>query len=261
MTQKSGLDLLKEKVPEFRSSSKMGGIIIIGFLIFLGIMTFFWWFDDIVWYGFLVSQLIVALISSAFSYGYIKNAEKYRKKYGNLAYRYLFFRYIILLLVTGNACIFHPLIVEGPTLLPFWLAIVSGVFFICMRFLLEWHIHRSGFDDVGHGLGIYMIFPEEGRRINSDIYSYIRHPMYAGDLCLALGFALLRNNLFAIFAALIAFIPFIVEARLEDEELVRRFGEEHKEYIRNIGALFPHKNIKKFLKFLFFIDRGQNKND
>ncbi|MFB0503592.1 MAG: methyltransferase, partial [Candidatus Bathyarchaeia archaeon] len=218
MAQEKGFDLLKEKVPEFRSPLKMAGIVAIGLLVFLGIMTFFWWFDGLVWYGALISQLILALVCSAFSYGHMKNAEKYRKKYGKLAYRYLFFRFIILMLVTGNACIFHPLIVEGPALLLFWLAIGFGTFLIFMRFLLEWHIHRSGFDEVGHGLGIYMVFPEEGGRLSSDIYSYIRHPMFAGDLCLALGFALLRNNLLAVFAALISFIPFLVEVRLEDEE-------------------------------------------
>ena len=178
MAQKKGFDLLKEKVPEFSSPLKMAGIVAIGLLIFLGIITFFWWFDGLVWYGALISQLIVALVCSAFSYGHMKNAEKYRKKYGKLAYRYLFFRFIILMLVTGNACVFHPLIVGGPVLLPLWLAIILGTFLIFMRFLLEWHIHRSGFhrsgfDEICHGLGIYMVSPEEGERISSGIYSYI----------------------------------------------------------------------------------------
>jgi hypothetical protein len=162
MAQERGFDLLKEKVPELRSPLKMAGIFAIGLLIFLGIMIFFWWFDGLVWYGALISQLILALVRSAFSYGHMKNAEKYRKKYGRLAHRYFFFRFIVLMLVTGNAGIFHPLIVEGPALLLFWLAIGFGTFLILMRFLLEWHIHRSGFDEVGHGLGVYMVFPGEG---------------------------------------------------------------------------------------------------
>lgn len=260
MTQKKGFDLLKEKVPEFRSPLKMTGIIAAGLLIFLGIMTFFWWIDGLKWYGALISQLIIALACSAFSCGYVKNAEKYRKKYEKRAYRYFFFHFVILLLVTGNACIFHPLLVEGPTFLPVCLAIVFGTFLIFMRFLFEWHIHKSGFDEIGHGLGIYMVFPEEARRVNSDIYSYIRHPMFAGDLCLALGFALLKNNLLAVFAALICFIPFLFEARLEDEELVKRFGEEHRSYIRKTPAIFPRvRDVGKFLRFLF--SKGTKANE
>ena len=77
-----------------------------------------------------------------------------------------------------------------------------------MRFLFEWHFRNSGFNEIGHGLGIYMLFPEEGYQIKSDIYSSIRHPMYAGDLCLALGLVFLKNNLFVFLIALMAFIPF-----------------------------------------------------
>jgi protein-S-isoprenylcysteine O-methyltransferase Ste14 len=109
-----------------------------------------------------------------------------------------------------------------------------------MRFLLEWHIHRSGFDEVGHDLTIYMVFPEEGRRVSSEVYSYIRHPMYAGDLCMASGFTVLRNNPLAVLTALISFIPFLFEVRLEDEELIQRFGEEHRRYIEEVPAIFPH---------------------
>lgn len=260
MTQKKGVALLKEKVPEFRNPLKMTSIIAAGFLIFFGIIIFFWWFDSLKWYGALISQLIVALTCSAFSYNYVKNAEKYRKKYGKQAYRYFFFHIVILLLVTGNACIFHPLIVKGPTVLPVYLATVCGTFLIFMRFLFEWHIHKSGFDEIGHGLGIYMVFPQEAQRVNSQIYAYIRHPMFAGDFCLALGFALLRNNLLAVIVALICVVPFLVEARLEDEELVNRFGEEHKYYIRKTPAIFPRvRDVGKFLRFLF--SKGTNLNE
>jgi len=72
MTQKTGFDLLKEKVPEFRNPLKTAVIVVVGVLIFLGIMTFFWWLDGLIRYGALISQLIVALIFSAFSYGHIK---------------------------------------------------------------------------------------------------------------------------------------------------------------------------------------------
>ncbi|MFX1411529.1 MAG: methyltransferase family protein [Promethearchaeota archaeon] len=250
--QKKGFNLLKEKVPEFRSKLKTVIIIIIGLFLFLAIMIFFWWFDRLVWYGFFISQSINALIASVFIYCFTTMADKYKKKYGELAYRYFFFHIVILMLITGNAGIFHVLIIEGPALLPLWLTIVFGVFFIFMRFLFEWHLRNSGFNEVGHGLGIYMLFPEEGTQIKSDIYSFIRHPMYAGDLCLALGFAFLKNNLFAFLIAFIAFIPFLVAMKCEEKELIKRFGEKHKQYIKETGAIIPPlKNIGKFLKFLF----------
>ena len=250
--QKKGFNLLKEKVPEFRSSLKIMIIITIGLLIFLSIMIFFWWFDGLLWYGIFISQSIITLLASVLIYFFTTMADKYKKKYGELAYRYFFFHIVILMLITGNAGIFHVLIVEGPALLPLWLAIVFGIFFILMRFLFELHLRNAGFDEIGHGLGIYMLFPEEGHQINSDIYSFVRHPMYAGDLYLALGFAFLKNNLFAFLIALIAFIPFVVAIKCEDKELIKRFGENHKQYIKETGAIIPHlKDLGKFLKFLF----------
>ncbi|NVM46919.1 MAG: hypothetical protein HWN79_18590 [Candidatus Lokiarchaeota archaeon] len=250
--QKKGFNLLKEKVPEFRSSLKTTIIIIIGLVIFLGIMIFFWWFDGLLWYGIFISQSITTLIASVFIYRFTTMADKYKKKYGELAYRYYFFHIVLIMLITGNVGIFHVLIVTGPVLLPLWLAIVLAVIFILMRFLFELHLRNSGFNEIGHGLGIYMLFPEEGHRIKSDIYSFIRHPMYAGDLCLALGFAFLKNNLFAFLIALIAFIPFVVAIKCEDKELIKRFGENHKQYIKETGAIVPHlKDLGKFLKFLF----------
>jgi len=259
--QKKGFSLLKEKVPEFRSRSKTMIIIIIGLLIFLGIIIFFWWFDRLLWYGIFISQSTFSLITSVFIYCFTTKADKYKKKYGELAYRYFFFHIVILMLITGNAGIFHVLIVEGSALLYLWLAIVFGVFFIFMRFLFEWHLHNSGFSEIGHGLGIYMLFPEEGNQINSDIYSFIRHPMYAGDLCLALGFAFLRNNLLAFLIAFIAFIPFIIAMKCEDKELIKRFGEKHKHYIKETGAIIPKfKKSGKFLKFLFSKKRKINEN-
>ncbi|MFX0178150.1 MAG: methyltransferase family protein [Candidatus Hodarchaeota archaeon] len=225
----------------------------------MGIMIFFWWFDSLLWYGIFISQSIFSLITSVFIYRFTTMAEKYKKKYGELAYRYFFFHIVILMLIAGNAGIFHVLIVGGATLLPLWIAIVLGVFFIFMRFLFELRLHNSGFEEVGHGLGIYMLFPEEGTQVKSDIYSFIRHPMYAGDLCLALGLAFLRNNLFAFLVALIAFIPFIVAMKCEDKELIKRFGEEHKQYIQETGAIIPKfKKIGKFLKFLFSKEKKVN---
>ncbi|MFW9951216.1 MAG: methyltransferase family protein, partial [Candidatus Thorarchaeota archaeon] len=122
-------------------------------------------------------------------------------------------------------------------------------------------LRNSGFNEIGHGLGIYMLFPEEGTQVKSDIYSLIRHPMYAGDFCLAIGLAFVRNNLFAFLIALMAFIPFLIAMKCEDKELVKRFGNKHKSYIKETGAIIPKfKKIGKFLKFLFSKEKVKRDN-
>ena len=259
MVQRKGYELLKEKIPEFRSPWKSIIIFVIWLLLFLVCIIFFLWFDGLVWYGALISQLIVALVCSAFAYGHMKNAKKYREKYRELAYRYFFFHFIMPIFATWFACLCHPLIIGGPTLLPIWLAIIIGVFLISIRPLTTLHILKAGFGNIGHGLGIYTIFPEEGTRVFSEIYSYIRHPMYLGYFCAALALAFFRNNILSLLTALIFLIPVLVAVRLEDKEMMERFGEKHREYINNTGALFPRKNIGKFFKLLFFF-KGDEQN-
>jgi len=257
MAQKKGYELLKEKVPEFRSPWKSTAIFIVWFLLFLVCILFFLWVDGLVWSGALISQLIVALMCSAFAYGHIKNAGRYREKYGELAYRYFFFHFIMPIFATWFACMFHPLLIGGKALLPLWLAIVIGVFLLSFRPLTTLHIRKSGFDVVGHGLGIYTVYPEEGSAIHGEIYSYVRHPMYLGYFCVALAFAFFRNNTLSLLTALIFLIPVLIASWLEDKELTERFGDERKKYIKNTGALFPRKNIGKFLKLLFFFKENR----
>lgn len=252
MAQKKSYELLKEKVPDFRSPWKSTAIFIVWFLLFLSCIVFFLWFDALVWYGALISQLIVALVCSGFAYAHMKNIKRYREKYGELAYRYFFFHFIMPIFATRYACMFHPLHVEGSALLPFRLAIVLGAFLILTHILLRRHIRIYGFDEICHCLGIYT-------GVSSEIYSYIRYPMYAGFFFITLGFAFSKNNLSALVCALIFLIPVFNEVRLKDKEMTERFGEEHKKYIKNTGALFPHKNIRKFLKLLFSLKKV-NKN-
>jgi len=257
MVNKSGFALLKEKVPAFGSPWKAVMIFTGWFLLFLACLAFFWWFDGLVWYGALISQTIIALACSWLGYAHMRNAQRYRAKYGSLAYRRFFFHFIVPIFATWYACIFHPLLVGGTALLPLWLALVIAAALFSVRPLTAWHIHRAGFDEVGHGLGIYTVYPEEGTMVSSEIYSYIRHPIYTGGLFAALAFAFARNNPIALACALIFVIPILVEARLEDNEMTRRFGEEHREYMRSTGAILPRvRKTGKFLRFLLIRSRG-----
>ncbi|MFX1284804.1 MAG: methyltransferase family protein [Promethearchaeota archaeon] len=117
-----------------------------------------------------------------------------------------------------------------------------------MRFLLEKHLRKTGFDEIAHGLGIHMLFPEEGVAVTSDIYSYIHHPMYPGDFFLAIGLALLKNNLLAIFIALISFIPFIIGAKMEDKDLIKRVGEVYQQCVNRTPSFLPY--IREMGQFL-----------
>jgi protein-S-isoprenylcysteine O-methyltransferase Ste14 len=257
MSEKKGIELLKEKVPDLKTSR--GKILSFVYIsgTFGGCLLFFFWVDSLVWYGPLISQLSMALIGTALSIGHFKTSARYREKYGDLAYRYHFYHYVIPILVTWYTCCFHPLFVDGPQLLPWWIVIPVGVLLFLMVILTEVQIEKSGFDVTTHGLDIFTVFPEETQPVHGEIYSFIRHPLYFSLMCLSLCLALFRNNLMAILVALIFLIPILTAIYLEDNELVERYGDIHRDYIRETVAIFPWKKPLGFLKLLLRVRHEQ----
>ena len=252
MVSKKGYELLKEKVPDFKNPLIAIFIFICWILLFSGIMVFFWWFDSLFSFGPVLSQFLIAVTCTVFAYIHIQAPKRYRKKYRELAYRYFFFHFIVPIFATWYAMILHPLIVTGDNLLSYWIAIPLGLFFISIRMTTARHIQKSGFDEIGHGFGIFTVFPEEGTDVTSEIYSFIRHPIYSGGFFACFGFAFLRNNMMALFVALIFLIPILIEVRLEDREMIERYGKKHQTYLKETGALSPKvEKIIPFLKFLF----------
>ena len=54
----------------------------------------------------------------------------------------------------------------------------------------------------------------------------------------------------AILVALIFLIPIITAIYMEDKELVERYGDVHRDYIKQTGAIIPWKKPLGFLKLM-----------
>lgn len=80
--------------------------------------------------------------------------------------------------------------------------------------------------------------PEDQRLVTSGPYRYVRHPSY-------LAYFILFTGLFLTLLNLMALVPFIAVpgylriATVEEELLVKRFGEAYVEYQRTTGKFFP----------------------
>jgi protein-S-isoprenylcysteine O-methyltransferase Ste14 len=194
----------------------------------------------------------MALLTAAISYLHFRLVGWYRARYGALAYQPYFYHLMLPYLVAWYACVFHPLFIDGPALLPPWLATIAGVFFVLLCPLAALHIERAGFHMETHGLDLYTVFPEETAIVRGEIYGYIRHPLYFALTCATFGLGLLANNWIALIAACLQLIPALVAGWLEDQELIEREGKAHREYIRHTGALLPRQDVPGFLRLLFF---------
>jgi len=252
---KESIGVFLDKVPGLRTPWR--AFLTVVYVLLLGFLcgAFFFYLDRLALYAPLVTQLVMALVVTLISYVHFKKAGEYRDKYGSLAYRNFFYRFMIPYLVTWYACFFHPLFVDGKPLLPSWLAIGLGVLFLVLLVLTSVHIERAGFHEVTHGMDVYTVFPEEATVVRGAIYSYIRHPLYFSLMCGSIGLAFFKNNAAALAVALLLLIPSLAAARMEDDELIEREGEAHREYMRKTPALVPARRFREFLSLLVFLGK------
>jgi protein-S-isoprenylcysteine O-methyltransferase Ste14 len=250
MFDKEAFEVFLGKVPDLRTPWRAALTVL--YVAALGVVCglFFFAVDGLGRYAPLLSQGIMALVVVALSLLHFRQAAAYRQRYGALAYRAFFYHYMLPLLVTWYACFFHPLFVNGPALLPRWLAVPLGVVCLLLLLLINLRMEQAGFHDVTHGMDVYTVFPEEATVVHGEIYAYVRHPLYLSLFSGAVGLALFANNAVAILTALLFLIPCLAVGRMEDAELVERAGVAHREYIERTAALLPVRRMGSFLWFL-----------
>lgn len=88
---------------------------------------------------------------------------------------------------------------------------------------LGWRTHMPSIKDtlVRHGL-----------------YAHVRHPIYAGGFAIAVGLALIRPTSSFALACALGFIWLIVQARLEEVDLVERMLG-YRDYMREVPRFLP----------------------
>lgn len=251
MFNREAIGILLDKVPDLMSP--WGILLTMLYTAFLALLCglFFTLVDRLSLYAPLVSQLVLALITALIAYLHFRLVNWYRDRYGQKAYRYYFYHLMLPYLVAWYACFFHPLFIDGPALLPSWLAVALGAFSLLLVPITSVHIERAGFHMETHGLDVYTVFPGETTIVRAEIYAYIRHPLYFALSCGTFGLAFFANNWIALVAALLQLIPALLAGWMEDRELVGRGGSTHEEYIRSTGALLPRRDPLGFLRLLF----------
>jgi protein-S-isoprenylcysteine O-methyltransferase Ste14 len=82
--------------------------------------------------------------------------------------------------------------------------------------------------------------PRLEKLVTGGPYRFVRHPMYTGLLCLALGLSLITQSLacFAIFGIYLLLIARLID--LEEAELQRAYGDQYRQYQRDVRKLVPY---------------------
>jgi protein-S-isoprenylcysteine O-methyltransferase Ste14 len=249
-----GLQKLREHVPDLRSSARSIWIGIYALGIFSLMVIFFGYVKGYIPDWSLDGQVIILTIGFLLMRMFFTNKKAFLFRYRELAFRNAFIRFVLPGLALIFATVAHIGYMPGPGLPIGWwtptLPIAGWYFLLIGSALWIRAIIVFGLDNLTM---LYVYFPEKSRRVENNIYSVLRHPVYAGALRISIGLALLNGNAFALFSGLLL-MPFglTVWARLvEEKELIERFGTEYLEYRKRTPAFWPRlRNLGMFYQFV-----------
>jgi len=166
------------------------------------------------------------VISILWSYGYIKDMPLFNLGSIKVRLRSL----IDLSMILSRLALPLPLVPQL-RLEPSLPLILSGsmVFTVGIAFIL---------------LSVKRLYPKlaYGREIGlvtNGVYSVVRHPMYFGDSIWPLGWSLIFGAICSSLLTPIWIIAYDITTRLEEEHLLRAYGEEYEEYRRRVRKLIP----------------------
>ncbi|MFP4309889.1 MAG: methyltransferase family protein [Desulfococcaceae bacterium] len=149
---------------------------------------------------------------------------------------------------------------RGPLTVFWFLKIFGGLFLalrVALHFLGVWPAGGSPFPQlfgqfwVLLGAGVNLRHYVFLKRNNPDVaspdflvasrglYQWIRHPMYLGDLILMVGLTLLAPGPVSFLLLGMGTVGIAVQSRIEDEQMVRRFGPAFEDWRDRTRLLVP----------------------
>lgn len=112
-----------------------------------------------------------------------------------------------------------------------WLGVGLGI--LC-NFGIYWL-----FSSLGNNITPTSVTRREHKLVTSGPYHWVQHPLYTIGSTLFVSFGLVADNWFIAALGLLAFIVMAIRAPTEKANLIEKFGNEYREYMKNTGAFLP----------------------
>jgi protein-S-isoprenylcysteine O-methyltransferase Ste14 len=81
--------------------------------------------------------------------------------------------------------------------------------------------------------------------IRHGVFGVIRHPIYLSEILLYLGLFLLNTSLAAAGVWIIGILFFHYISRYEEKVLLQRYGDEYRQYMKDVPMYFPRISRRK----------------
>ncbi len=140
-------------------------------------------------------------------------------------------------------------LLDVPYTLDLAVRIVGGIIFLILAVLTTGRaVLTFGIDYMAV---VYLYYPEESELQDNEIYSVVRHPAYFGIIIFGVSAILFRLSVYSVLFALIIVVGLLVHLRVEEGELIERFGDSYSEYMRKVPGL--HVKPRDFGTYLRFL--------
>lgn len=228
-----------------------GAVLVCGLCLLLGAMA-----ARAAPYGAVLMQGVFVLWAGL-GYGcFWRQRAAYLERYGTLAYRHLFFRFLLPGAAAGaGAALYFPLLVAGHRLLPGVVAYGLAAYLLVTSALIEAR-GKQIFWDIEWRSFVYNVFPERGLVVTAGIFGWLRHPLYSAAIRFTFALALLRNNWSAALCAAIASLAIRCLGTVEERDLMRR-DDRYTSYQRRVPAFFVGRHPRRFWQFLLTGDETE----
>ncbi|MBN1977527.1 MAG: hypothetical protein JW918_09010 [Anaerolineae bacterium] len=263
--EKTGWKIVEAHVPDLYSFNSIVYITICS----LAPLALAHLFNLIGWWAPLVStaawNVLAFYLMSRMPRGAEKIRGHYRAKYGDRAYQRFFYRYVVpvfgpctigflMILAVGKSSFLPALYpydhVLYQALSPWWVFVPIGIVLLVFSVLSMRKSINGGFDRDTE-LFLYIIYPEKSFPIQGGMYRYVRHAHYAEGVWMGIALAFLAQNWMGFIMAFTMLLEWYAIARVEDRELIRRYGAPFETYARSKPMFVPRlKDLGGFVKLV-----------
>lgn len=95
------------------------------------------------------------------------------------------------------------------------------------------------FSSIGTGITPVSATRKEHKLVTSGPYRWVRHPLYTVGSSMFISFGMMADNWFIAFLGVLAFIAMAIRTPKEEANLVEKFGDEYREYMKRTGRFLP----------------------
>ena len=95
------------------------------------------------------------------------------------------------------------------------------------------------FSSIGGGITPTSATRKEHQLVTSGPYRWVRHPLYTVGSFLFISFGMMADNWFIAALGILTFIMMAIRTSKEEANLIEKFGDEYREYMKRTGRYFP----------------------